>query len=60
MKSNPKTSPDFETFRNFVRQIVNVPGADVRRDIEREKEQRKRKKRAKTSPASRDSNDRER
>ncbi len=53
MKSNSKTSPDFDNFTRFVRGIVNVPGAEVRAEIEREKRERQKKKRAKPSPASR-------
>jgi hypothetical protein len=53
MKSNPKTSSEFENFREFVRKVINVPGAHVRRQIEQEKEMRAKKKRAKNSPASR-------
>lgn len=60
MKSNPKTSPEFEKFRNFVRGIVNVSGAEVKKEIEQEKQERAKKKRAKTSPASHALNDRER
>ena len=59
MKSD--TSEEFERFKNFVRGIINVPGAEVKREIEAEKEAKERKKkRAKTSPVSRASNDRER
>jgi hypothetical protein len=53
VKSNPKTSSEFENFRQFVRGIVNVPGAEIKQQIEREKQERAKKKRAKTSPASR-------
>ncbi len=53
MKSNLKTSTEADNFTRFVRGIVNVPGAAVKAEIEREKQERKRKKRAKTSPASR-------
>jgi hypothetical protein len=58
MKS--KTNPEFEKFRNFVRGIVNVSGTEVKKQIEQEKQERAKKKRAKTSPASHASNDRER
>jgi hypothetical protein len=34
-----------------VRGIVSVPGAEVKAEIEREKQERARKKRAKISPA---------
>jgi hypothetical protein len=53
MKSNPKISSEFEKFSNFVRRIVNVPGKEVKQQIEREKLERKKKKRAKTSSATR-------
>jgi hypothetical protein len=53
MNSRPKTSPEFENFKNFVRHVVNVPGAEVKKRIEQEKAERAKKKRAKTSPASR-------
>jgi hypothetical protein len=48
-----------ERFTRLVRGIMNVPGADVRKQIEREHKARvkKNKKRAKTSPASRASSD---
>lgn len=51
MKSNPKTSPEFDKFKEFVRRVINVPGAEVREQIAREKEERAEKKRAKISPA---------
>jgi hypothetical protein len=59
MKSNPKTASDFEKFREFVRKVVNVPGAEVKRKIEQERQERAKKKRAKISPASRAANDRD-
>jgi hypothetical protein len=55
-ESHPHISP--EQFRRFVRGIVNVSGAEVRKEIAKEHKARM-KKRAKTSPASRVSNDRE-
>jgi len=58
MKSESHAPISPEQFRRFVRGIVNVPGAEVRKEIEREHKARM-KKRAKTSPASRDSNVRE-
>jgi hypothetical protein len=58
MKSNSKTSTEAENFRRFVRGIMSVPGAEVKAEIERQKQVRK-KKRAKTSPASRASNDKD-
>jgi hypothetical protein len=58
MKSEPHANTEFEKFTRFVRGIVNVPGAEVRKQIEKEQKARK-KKRAKTSSASRASSDRE-
>jgi hypothetical protein len=52
MKSTPKTN-DFQKFREFVRGIMNVPGSEVKREIEKERSERQKKKRAKTSPADR-------
>jgi hypothetical protein len=49
MKSTPKTVGDFENFREFVRKVVNVPGAEVKRQIEREHKERKRKRTSKTA-----------
>jgi hypothetical protein len=59
MRSNPKTSAEFENFLNFVRGTWNVSGTEVKKRIEQEKQERAKKKRAKTSPASHASNDRE-
>jgi len=53
MKSNPKMSIEADNFTRFVRGIVSVPGAEVKAQIERERQERARKKRAKTLPASR-------
>ena len=47
MRSNPKTSAEFDKFLHFVRDSMSVPGADVKAQIEREKEVRAKKKRAK-------------
>jgi hypothetical protein len=58
MKQIHKIFSEAENFTRFVRGIVNVPGAEVRAEIEREKKSKEKKKRAKTSPASRVSNDR--
>jgi len=55
MKSTPKTG-DFERFREFVRGIVNVPGSEVKREIEKQKNKRKKKKRPNASGVSRASN----
>lgn len=54
-----KQQTDFDRFRDFVRRVVNVPGADVKRVIEQEKRDRQRKKRVKTVPASRASGDKD-
>ncbi len=42
-----------EKFKRLIRGIMNVPGANVRKEIEKEHKSRTRKKRAKTQPASR-------
>ena len=60
MKSEAHSGSQFEKFTRFVRGIVNVPGAEVRKEIEKEHKARIKKKRAKTSPASRVSNARDR
>lgn len=46
-----RASTEAENFTRFVRGIVSVPGAEVKAEIEREKQERARKKRAKISPA---------
>jgi hypothetical protein len=45
-----------ERFTSFVRGIVNVPGAEVKQQIERERQERKRKRTSKNAsgPASTD------
>jgi len=53
MKSEPKTSPEFDNFRNFVKAIISVPHSEIKARLGAEKERKARKKRAKTSPASR-------
>lgn len=58
MKEKQITS-DFDRFREFVRGIVNVPGADVKRKIAQEKKERGKKKRVKISPASHVSRDKD-
>jgi hypothetical protein len=45
MKSNAKTSAEFAKFLHFVRASMSVPGADLKAQIEREKEVRGKKKR---------------
>jgi hypothetical protein len=57
MKSH--TSPEFDRFREFVRQVVNVPHSEVKAKLDAEKKAREKKKRAKTSPASRVSTDKD-
>jgi hypothetical protein len=52
----PDIEQPFERFTNFVRGIVNVRHSEVKRKLDGEKK-KKQKKRAKTSPASRASND---
>ena len=56
MKST-NDSPEFDKFSRFVRGVVNVPHAEVKRKLDTEKKQKEKKKRAKTSSASRASND---
>jgi hypothetical protein len=55
MKSDEETSPEFEKFSRFVKQVISVPHSEIKRQLDKEKKQRerKKKKRAKTSPASR-------
>jgi hypothetical protein len=57
MKSTHEGSPEFEKFGRFVRAIVNVPHAEVRRKLEREKKHKAEKKRLKTRASSRASGD---
>ncbi len=47
-KNSAGDTSNFERFTRFVRGIVNVPGSDVKAEIEREKQARA-QKRAKTS-----------
>jgi hypothetical protein len=56
---NDTGASEAERFTRFVRGIVNVPGAEVRQKIETEKQARANKRRAKTSPSSRASNDKD-
>jgi hypothetical protein len=56
MKST-NDSPEFEKFSQFVRGVVDVPRAEVKRKLNAEKKQREKKKRAKASTAPRVSND---
>ena len=56
MKSEPKTSPEFDNFRNFVKAVIAVPHSEIKAKLDAEKKSKARKKQAKTSPASRASN----
>jgi len=64
MKSEPHTSDEFRRFKNLLTSLMAVPRSELKEKMEeydREKKVRqRRKKRAKTSPASRAANDRER
>ena len=59
MKSEPKTSPEHERFTNFMKRLVAVPHSEIKAKLDAEKKAKQKKKRAKTSPASRASDDRE-
>jgi hypothetical protein len=61
MKSHPKTSDEYSTFENALKTVVSVPRDEIQRredEYQRERKQLK-KKRAKTSPASRVSRDKD-
>jgi len=58
MKSNPKTSEEYDRFTSFMKRLVAVPHSEIKEKLDAEKRTKQRKKRAKTSPASRASNDR--
>jgi hypothetical protein len=53
MKTEPKTSPEFDNFRNFVKAVISVPHSEIKAKLDEEKKSKERKKRAKASPASR-------
>ncbi len=58
MKPDPNTSPEYQRFEDLLRTVVSIPPSEAKRIIEAEKKAKaKRKKRAKTSPASRVSRD---
>lgn len=52
MKSNPKTSSEYENFESVLRHVVQVPHSEIKAALEKEKQQKK-QKRTKTSGASR-------
>jgi len=58
MKSNRKTSPEYDKFENFMKRLVAVPHSEIKAKLDAEKRAKQRKKRAKSSPASHASNDR--
>lgn len=51
VKDTPKPPLAFERFRELVRHVVNVPGAAVKQQIERERQARKKQRTSKTSDA---------
>jgi hypothetical protein len=61
MKSNPKTSAEYAVFEDALKTVLSVPKSEMqRREAEyQQQRQEKKKKRAKTSPASRASNDKD-
>jgi len=64
MKADPYTSEEFDRFKKLLTGLMAVPHSELKEkmaEYDRAKKQRqRRKKRAKTSPASRVANDRER
>ena len=62
MNNDPDTSEDFDRFKKLLTGLMAVPKSELKEkmaEYDREKKLRqRRKKRAKTSPASRASNDR--
>jgi len=60
MKSDENTSPEYQRFENLLKAVVSIPPSEAKRIVEAEKRAKaKRKKRAKTSPASRVSRDKD-
>ena len=59
MKSESKPSPESDRFTSFMKRLVAVPHSEIKAKLDAEKRAKQRKKRAKTSPASRASDDRE-
>jgi hypothetical protein len=59
MKSDAKTSEEFSKFTSFMKRLVAVPHSEIKAKLDAEKKAKQRKKRAKTSPASHASADRE-
>jgi hypothetical protein len=60
MKSNSKTSDEYTNFENTLKTVLSVPRDELQRREEEYKSQRAgKKKRAKTSPASRVSSDKD-
>jgi len=58
MKSTPKTSSEYAAFENLLRRVVQVPHSEIKAKLDAEKRAKKRK-RAKTSPASRASGEKD-
>ena len=58
MKSNPKTSDEYQNFENLLRRVVQVPHSEIKAKLDEEKRTKK-KKRPKTSGASRVSGDKD-
>lgn len=54
-----KSNPDLDKFDALVRKVFSVPHHEIVKREKEYKKQRARKKRAKTSPASRASNDKD-
>ncbi|HEV7674413.1 MAG TPA: hypothetical protein VGQ12_07780 [Candidatus Angelobacter sp.] len=57
MKSNPKTTAEYQNFENALRHVVQVPHSEIKAKLDAEKAEKK--KRPKTSGASRASNDKD-
>jgi hypothetical protein len=58
MKSNPKTTSEYQNFENALRHVVQVPRSEIKAKLDAEKQQKK-EKRPKTSDASRASSDKD-
>jgi hypothetical protein len=58
MKSNSKTSSEYQAFENLLGRVVRVPHSEIKAKLDEEK-QSKKEKRPKTSDVSRASNDKD-
>lgn len=47
MKTEPKTSPEFDNFRNFVKAVISVPHSQIKAKLDEEKKLKKTTKRIK-------------